>query len=240
MTSRWTAASAALLVSIAAPAATVLDGVYSDAQAGRGAALYQARCAGCHDGADVDGPPLTGDPFIDRWREDSLASLFDFIRTNMPQDAPGKLDDAAYRDLLAYLLQANKYSSGKELTPESLPAIDLVGHSGPQPLPTNAVIRATGCLSQGANNAWMLANAAEPKRTRAADHSTPEELASSAAASLGSQSFKLQNLEDLPAFHGDALKGHKVLVKGVLIRQTGNDRINVGLIENLASACGGK
>ncbi|HEY7391486.1 MAG TPA: cytochrome c [Bryobacteraceae bacterium] len=238
MKSRNIALCATLLICAAAPAATVLDGVYTGAQAARGAAAYQARCASCHDGADVDGPPLTGDPFIDRWREDSLGSLYDFIKTSMPQDAPGKLDEAAYRDVLAYLLQANRYPSGsQELTAESLRHTDLIGHDGPQPLPTNAIARTAGCLASGANGAWVLASAAEPRRTRVADHSTPEELASSAAQPLGSQSFRLQDLDELAGFQGDALKGHKVQVKGVLIRQPGNDRINVASLENLAAMC---
>lgn len=238
MKSRLIASFGVLLVSMGSQAATVLDGVYSDAQAARGAAAYQARCSICHDGADVDGPPLTGDPFIDRWREDSLASLFDFIRMNMPQDAPGKLEESTYRDVLAYLLQVNKYPSGsQELTADSLRHTDLVGHNGPQPLPTNAIVRATGCLAPGTNSAWMIVNAAEPKRTRAPDRSTAEELASSAAQPLGSETFRLQDLDELAGFQGDTLKGHKVQVKGVLIRQPGNDRINVATLENLATNC---
>src|SRR5690242_6722513 len=89
---------AGTLLSQDKPGRTVLDGVYSDAQAKRGDAEYGMNCAKCHEGADVDGPPLTGDPFIDRWREDSLASLFTFIRTQMPRDTPGKLSEPVYRD----------------------------------------------------------------------------------------------------------------------------------------------
>ncbi len=64
---------------------TVLDGVFTAAQADRGGAVYDEHCASCHDGADVDGPPLTGAPFVDRWREDTLAGLFEFMKTAMPQ-----------------------------------------------------------------------------------------------------------------------------------------------------------
>src|SRR5271169_2086912 len=85
----------------AAKTRTVLDGVYSDAQAARGAALFGAKCAGCHEGADVDGPPLELDPFVERWREDSLQPLFTFLKTKMPQDAPGSLTEANYLDLLS-------------------------------------------------------------------------------------------------------------------------------------------
>src|SRR6266699_1645318 len=96
---------------------TVRDGVYTLAQATRGEQVFGMNCARCHQGADVDGPPLTGDPFIDRWREDNLVSLFTFIQTRMPQDSPGNLKEGAYLDVLAYLLQANNYAAGSvELT----------------------------------------------------------------------------------------------------------------------------
>jgi quinoprotein glucose dehydrogenase len=220
------------------PRKTVLDGVYTAAQAERGAALYQSNCAKCHEGADVDGPPLTGDPFIDRWREDSLSSLFEFIKSDMPQDKPGKLDERMYRDVLADLLQVNMYPVGnQELSAESIRNTLLVGKSGPQPLPTNALVRVVGCLTPGAIGAWMLARSADPGRTRVTDRSNSDELRSSAARALGNQTFRLQNLDDLTAFHGDALKGHKVQVKGVLIRQANNDRINVTSLESVGNSC---
>ena len=93
---------------------TVLEGVFTAAQADRGAVVYRRDCAGCHDGADVDGPPLTGAPFVDRWREDTVASLFDFIKTEMPQRAPGSLSEAQYLDILAHLLHENDYPAGQQ------------------------------------------------------------------------------------------------------------------------------
>ncbi|HEX8812536.1 MAG TPA: cytochrome c, partial [Terracidiphilus sp.] len=100
---------------------TVLDGVFTEAQAGRGEMQFAMNCAKCHEGADVDGPPLTGDPFIDRWREDTLEGLFSFIRTRMPRDNPAKLSEAVYRDILAFLLAANDYPAGKsELGADSI------------------------------------------------------------------------------------------------------------------------
>src|SRR5437016_3569994 len=56
---------------------TVWDGVYTDAQASGGQALYTQYCARCHStnlggGADQGAPPLKGDKFMENWREDSL------------------------------------------------------------------------------------------------------------------------------------------------------------------------
>ena len=226
-------------LAIAQPARTVLDGVYTEAQAVRGEAAFTANCAKCHEGADVDGPPLSGDPFIDRWREDSLAALFSFIKTRMPRDTPGKLTDSAYRDILAFLLQDNMYPSGaKELNAEVLSSVLLVGKDGPKPLPTNALVLVVGCLASGGANDWTLTGATEPARAHEADKAAPEELKNSAAKPPGTQTFRLQNLADFkPGFSPDTAKGNRVQVKGALIRQSGKDRINVTSLETVAPGC---
>ena len=214
---------------------TVLDGVYTDAQAQRGEAAYGMNCAKCHEGADVDGPPLNGDPFIDRWREDRLATLFTFIRTNMPRDTPGKLPEASYLDLLAFLLQANGYKSGTaDLNAAVLDSTQLVGKDGPKPLPTNAVVLAAGCFTPADKDTGMLTKVGTLSRTRTADATTPEELKRSAAMPPGDRQFRLQNLSD---FKLESLKGNKVQVKGVLIRQGNNDRINVTAMDSLGPSC---
>jgi len=232
--------SAAILYAQAPAVKTVRDGVYSGAQAARGEMAFDMNCAKCHEGADVDGPPLKGEPFIDRWREDSLVSLFTFIRTKMPQDSPGKLSESTYLDLLAYLLQTNGNPAGPvELTTASLPTTLLVGRDGPKPLPTNALVRLVGCLTPGAGNTWTVARAAEPERTREGEQTTPEELKSAAAKPLGAKTFRLQNLTELqPAINPEGWKGHKVQAKGVLIRQANNDRINVISLMTVAPDCG--
>jgi mono/diheme cytochrome c family protein len=220
--------------------ATVLGGVYTAAQAARGEAAFGTTCAKCHEGADVDGPPLNGDPFIDRWREDSLDALFDFMKTQMPRDEPGKLTAGAYVDILAYLLSRNSFpAGGQELTAGTLGQTQLVGKDGPKPLPTNALVQVVGCFTPGSNNTWTLTNASEPARTRNADKIAAEELTASANTPLGTQAFGLQNLADLgSSFHADANKGHRILAKGVLLRRSAGDRINVISIGSAAPACG--
>src|SRR5687767_1266162 len=70
---------------------TLQDGVFSDAQATRGQALYKQRCAGCH-GADLAGglqaPPLGGAAFRFKWRQEPLSALFIKVRYTMPPAAP--------------------------------------------------------------------------------------------------------------------------------------------------------
>jgi len=74
--------------------ATVWDGVYTDVQAGRGAALYQRSCASCH-GDKLQGkgqtPALTGSDFTMDWNGMTVGDLFDKIQTSMPADKPGSL-----------------------------------------------------------------------------------------------------------------------------------------------------
>jgi mono/diheme cytochrome c family protein len=220
---------------------TTLDGIYSEAQARHGEAAYQTNCAGCH-GEDLTGRamgPLRGDKFIDLWREDSLDYLFNHIRTRMPANAAGSLPESTYVDILAYILKVNEFPAGnQDLTAAAIPVIRMVGKSGPQPLATNALVRVAGCMTKTGSD-WSLTAAGEPVRTRDAEKSTMEEIKASAAEPPGSQTFRLQNLDDLPPpFSPETLAGHRVQAKGVLIRQPNRDRINVISIDSAAPTCG--
>lgn len=91
------------------------DGVYTVAQAQRGAAAYARACAECH-GANLkndDGAaPLAGSTFIDVWKPYSAADLFERMRKTMPTPAPGSLSAREYVDILAQILQVNGYPAG--------------------------------------------------------------------------------------------------------------------------------
>src|SRR5436189_3072324 len=97
-----------------APGRTVLDSVYSEAQATRGQAVYKAVCSGCHGNAleGVSAPGLTGNRFIERWREGRLDGIYDFIRQRMPLGrAPNAkpIPESDYLDIVTYILKANDY-----------------------------------------------------------------------------------------------------------------------------------
>ena len=91
---------------------SVRDGVYTAAQAERGRAVYVAQCEACHK-ADLRGeqmtPSLVGVSFAFRWSEKTLYDYLAGMRATMPQSAPGGLSDAAYVDVLAYILAENGY-----------------------------------------------------------------------------------------------------------------------------------
>jgi len=217
---------------------TVLDGVFSETQAKRGEAAYATRCAECHEGADVDGPALEGTPFIDRWREDSLTSLFTFLKSSMPADKPGDLTDESYVDVIAYLLRMNTYPAGpKDLTVAALATTRLVGKDGPKPLPTNALVQVAGCLTRDADGSWTL-KSGEVSRTMVGDRITAEEQKAASAKALGSETYRLQNLADIPGFVPESHVGKRLMAKGVLVHQGDRDRINVTAVSDVAGSCG--
>jgi len=220
------------------PGKTVLDGVYTSAQAARGHANYVEHCEKCHGGSEPDASPIMGDEFVDRWREDSLAPLLTFMKTKMPGDSPGKFEEAFYVDVISYLLEETGYREGSsELTAADAGNILLVGRDGPKPLPNQALVLTAGCLTPGANGAWTLTNVGRLSRTKEGDHTNPEELKASAARPLGTQTFQLRNLDIIDKFNPDDHKGHKMQVKGVYSQQTAGPRLSVTSIEMLASTC---
>lgn len=107
--------AAGVVLAADAATGTVRDGVYTDAQAERGKAVYVAQCAACHK-ADLRGEPMTpslvGVSFAFRWNDQTLYDYLVGMRATMPQGAPGGLSDAAYVDVLAYILAENGYPRG--------------------------------------------------------------------------------------------------------------------------------
>ena len=112
---------------------TQWDGVYSEEQSKRGAALYTEHCASCH-GEDLSGtgseaPELTGRKFSARWIDQTLGDLVDHMFMSMPQDAPGSLTRDQHVDIVTFILAKNGFPAGKtDLTSQAevLRAIKIV------------------------------------------------------------------------------------------------------------------
>src|SRR5512132_3043766 len=102
---------------------TVQDGVFTDAQATRGQALYAQQCSSCHGATlqGVSGPPLQGEVFVSHWQAEPLSSLIAKVRTTMPLDAPGRLTPQQSSDVVAHLLKAGGFRAGVQ----ELPAVDV-------------------------------------------------------------------------------------------------------------------
>ncbi len=104
----------------AAQTKSVVDGVYSEAQAARGAAAYKKDCSSCHgEGLDGDGfaPGLAGSEFLSNWNGTTVGDLFDRIRVSMPPSSPGSVPVQAKADIISHLLKSNKYPAGKDELP---------------------------------------------------------------------------------------------------------------------------
>src|SRR3954454_5227664 len=110
---------------------TVRDGVFTDAQAARGAAIYKEKCASCH-GPALGGrlaAALAGQAFAANWGG-PLSAIVDKIQATMPANAMGTLTRPQAADVLAFMLQTSKFPAGRaELSSEeaALKAITLPG-----------------------------------------------------------------------------------------------------------------
>jgi hypothetical protein len=218
--------------------------MFTQAQVGRGKNTYKRFCSDCHlSNLQGDGlePPLTGSLFLDAWREDYLASLYDFMQTRMPKsrdNEPGSLKENQYLDILAYILSENEFPTGaKELGFADLGNVMLTGHDGPAPLPPTALGRVVGCFTaQG--DAFILTSASAPSRVREADVTDEIEIAKSAISPLGSQSYTLNNLEFvIKDNERGALLGQKVQAKGVINLESTPGRIHVLSLVGTGQSC---
>jgi S-disulfanyl-L-cysteine oxidoreductase SoxD len=129
--SHWIVATGVLLVAAARIAEgqeskTVWSGVYTAAQANRGAAVYAQDCANCHgsglEGADMS-PALAGAAFMANWNDLTLGDLFERIRISMPANRPGTLSRQDNADVIAHLLRENHFPVGTTELPTETPAL---------------------------------------------------------------------------------------------------------------------
>ena len=219
---------------------TVLDGVFTAAQAERGKGAYATHCSSCHS-EDLEGqaaPALKDQQFVDNWREDSVNSLFTFIKTRMPNRAPGSLSTEIYLDILAYIFSVNMFPAGsKELTTDALESIDVVGKDGPSSIPKFALITIVGCLAKGADGEWKLEMVAAPRRTRQ-EKPTPAEVQASGGRPLGTGTFRLVYIDSLrPGFVPEPHVGHKLHGQGYLLSNDKGEGLSVTWLEDVASKC---
>jgi len=91
---------------------TIVDRVYSVAQAERGEQRFKISCSSCHT------PSSFGDGmFADRWDGQTMADVFEYVSSTMPENDPGGLKKEDYADVLAYMLRINAYPAGYDELP---------------------------------------------------------------------------------------------------------------------------
>jgi S-disulfanyl-L-cysteine oxidoreductase SoxD len=111
-------------------ARSVWDGVYTEAQAKRGEALYQERCVLCHGptfmgGGDGAGA-LLGPTFNGNWNGVPLDQMLDRVRATMPMDKPMSLSRQQTADALAFIFSINKMPAGKDELPRQAEMLNLI------------------------------------------------------------------------------------------------------------------
>ena len=105
---------------------TTWSGVFSEAQAKRGEAIYAEKCSSCH-APDLTGldqaPPLSGNDFNTNWNDLAINDLFERIRISMPADKPGSLSRQETADVVAFILQHANFPAGQTELPSQAEAL---------------------------------------------------------------------------------------------------------------------
>ena len=107
----------------------------TDAQVKRGSDVYSMQCAACHD-AQLAGsgtaPALAGTDFAANWKDENVGSLFERIRATMPADNPGSLKRDQVADLIAFILNFNKYPTAQKELPTDFEALKAIKITAPK------------------------------------------------------------------------------------------------------------
>lgn len=111
---------------------TSFDGVYTDAQAERGKALYKQHCGYCHrddltgGGSEAGAPALAGPVFIYRWLGQPASDVFVEIGLTMPKNKPDTLTPQTVADIMSFIFKSNEMPAGKAELPADLEALKLI------------------------------------------------------------------------------------------------------------------
>ena len=99
---------------------------YTDAQAARGRESFRETCLECHYASEFRGSAFQFD-----WGRRTVADLFTQIVSNMPEDAPGSLEEGTYADIVAYILQLNDFPAGSTELPADTATLQRYGLTPP-------------------------------------------------------------------------------------------------------------
>jgi mono/diheme cytochrome c family protein len=210
------------------PRRTVWDGVYTEAQADRGTTAFGQNCSGCHALAAQGKAPLVGDQFWKSFSQKTVAELIQYVSANMPNGAPGSLNESTYNDIVALMLKSNGFPAGTtELGRNTNADVQIVPKDGSAELPANALVRVVGCLARSGAD-WVVTSATPPER---AERVAPG--GEDATRPLGSRTMPLKYV----VTRLDALVGSRVAVSGLLIGAGGADGINVTAVNRVAQKC---
>ena len=237
-----TAAMADPIARAQEPGKTVADGVYSDAQATRGAAAYDGACSGCHraDLTGANGPALRGQRFASQYADKDLKTLFTKIATTMPRNAAGSLAENVNLDIVAHLLKENGFPAGPmELASNALEGIRVLPGRPKPPPPVGdfSYVEVVGCLTAGPQHTWLLTRASDPVAVvpaSAARQGSGQAAPVSTDTPAGTQTMQLL---DAMAYAPDTHKGHTMYVRGLLIKLPAEQRLTISTFEMVSPTC---
>lgn len=90
-------------------------GIFTADQADRGRTAFDDACSDCHANSE-----FRGRTFQSSWGRRTVRSLYRTIRSTMPDDNPGALEEETYLDVVSYILSINGHSAGSsELAADS-------------------------------------------------------------------------------------------------------------------------
>lgn len=100
---------------------SVLDGVFTSAQASRGREQFQLTCTACHTIAEH-----TGRKFGTKWAGTTLNELFELMSNTMPESEPGSLKPEQYASIVAFFLKESAYPEGQRELPSDVDALKKI------------------------------------------------------------------------------------------------------------------
>ncbi len=90
-------------------------GIFTDDQARRGRTTFNEVCSECHTTSE-----FRGRSFQSNWGRRTVYSFFRTVRSTMPDDNPGGLEEQVYLDVVSYILSINGHDGGSsELSADS-------------------------------------------------------------------------------------------------------------------------
>jgi hypothetical protein len=119
----------------------------------------------------------------------------------------------------------------RKLAASAAIALSAAAANAQEPPGRVEVVRVTGCLRRGAADAWTLSAATDPVVITRAD---PAVASPATATSAGTNEFRLIGIEE---FDLASRKDRLVAVKGLLIKATPTNRLNVTSVTTVADSC---